>query len=411
MPCPGSEPDHLALLRGEDLSIELDRERALLDEDDVPSLTDVRVFEAGLEPEPEDLGVRTELLLLEGMAPWDKRHSLQARVISGHRGECSGAPAPSQGRIEGTFAANPLSWVRFSSCAPESPPYTEHMARPAQMRKHRSSPSRASSDALPLPLEAPASAAAEATPDLRLVMPEESAETLSARTSGATPARTSGATPARTSGATVPASTEVSVAEAPVSSEIVTAVPASADAPDIQATVPASAEVSVAETPVSSEIVTAVPASADAPDIQADATANESPEPAAETKTEASSPAADSSELASLVKEPKAESAPVSESAKFAKAVAPPSVVEESSINYDDEGLLELELDDMQYRFDAGKQGTALCLSVREVGTYRWSSLGELKWDGRDLRSKAVDRKLLARLSLALREYSQAQGE
>lgn len=361
MPCPGSEPDHLALLRGEDLSIELDRERALLDEDDVPSLTDVRVFEAGLEPEPEDLGVRTELLLLEGMAPWDKRHSLQARVISGHRGECSGAPAPSQGRIEGTFAANPLSWVRFSSCAPESPPYTEHMARPAQMRKHRSSPSRASSDALPLPLEAPASAAAEATPDLRLVMPEESAETLSARTSGAT--------------------------------------------------VPASAEVSVAEAPVSSEIVTAVPASADAPDIQADATANESPEPAAETKTEASSPAADSSELASLVKEPKAESAPVSESAKFAKAVAPPSVVEESSINYDDEGLLELELDDMQYRFDAGKQGTALCLSVREVGTYRWSSLGELKWDGRDLRSKAVDRKLLARLSLALREYSQAQGE
>lgn len=99
------------------------------------------------------------------------------------------------------------------------------------------------------------------------------------------------------------------------------------------------------------------------------------------------------------------------ESAKFAKAATAPSVVEESSINYDDEGLLELALDEMQYRFDAGKQGTALCLSAREMGTYRWSAVGELKWDGRDLRSKAVDRKLLTRLSLALREFSQAQGE
>lgn len=87
------------------------------------------------------------------------------------------------------------------------------------------------------------------------------------------------------------------------------------------------------------------------------------------------------------------------------------SQVQDSSINYDDEGLLEVELEEAQYRFDAGKQGTALCLSVRAVGTYRWSSLGELKWDGRDLRSKSLERKLLGRLSLALREFSQAQAD
>lgn len=84
MTSPGSEPNDLTFLSGEDLSIEFDRESALLHQNDVPPLTDVRVFEAGLKSQPEDLRVRAELLLFEGMPSLDERHSLEARVIGGH---------------------------------------------------------------------------------------------------------------------------------------------------------------------------------------------------------------------------------------------------------------------------------------------------------------------------------------
>jgi hypothetical protein len=77
----------------------------------------------------------------------------------------------------------------------------------------------------------------------------------------------------------------------------------------------------------------------------------------------------------------------------------------DSPVNYDDEGLTEVTLGETQFRFDSGKQGTALCLSRRTAGTYRWSYVGELRWDGRDLRSRALERKLLGELSLALRRF------
>ena len=79
-------------------------------------------------------------------------------------------------------------------------------------------------------------------------------------------------------------------------------------------------------------------------------------------------------------------------------------------ISYDEPGLLEVELEDRLYRLDSGKQGTALCLSVRAVGTYRFRFLGELRWDRRDLRSKSVDRKLLGQLSRHLRELPREEG-
>ncbi len=257
------------------------------------------------------------------------------------------------------------------------------------MRKHRSSPSRASSDALELPLEVAAASTAlpslpsDGAPDLRLVAPEGPATPCLVAPEG--PATPSGDAPVDEA---APATLHGPIAE--VSSS-------EAQAPAAMANV----EVAV------SEAEPAAPVDAVASTAEAEGARRiESSEPAlaSEESRVDSEPAPASEEL-------KVEAAPPPESAKYAKAVVPPSVVEESSINYDDEGLLELELDDMQYRFDAGKQGTALCLSVRELGTYRWSSVGELKWDGRDLRSKAVDRKLLGRLSLALREYSQAQGE
>jgi len=76
-------------------------------------------------------------------------------------------------------------------------------------------------------------------------------------------------------------------------------------------------------------------------------------------------------------------------------------------VNYDEEGLGEVEIDGLIYRFDSGKQGTALCLSRRREGVWRWSYVGELRWDGRDLRSKALDRALLTRLSASLRTLAE----
>ncbi len=83
---------------------------------------------------------------------------------------------------------------------------------------------------------------------------------------------------------------------------------------------------------------------------------------------------------------------------------------EVSPVNYDEEGLGEVELDGVIYRFDSGKQGTALCLSSRTEENWRWRFCGELRWDGRDLRSKALDRKLLAQLSLHLRQLASEES-
>ena len=296
------------------------------------------------------------------------------------------------------------------------------------MRKHRSSPSRASSDALELPLEVAAASTAlpslpsDGAPDLRLVAPEGPATPCLVAPEG--PATPSGdapvdeAAPATLHGpiaevssseAQAPAAmanVEVAVSEAEPAAPV-DAVASTAEAEGARRIESSEPALASEESRVDSEPALASEASRvdSEPALASEESRVDSePAPASEESRVDSEPAPASEEL-------KVEAAPPPESAKYAKAVVPPSVVEESSINYDDEGLLELELDDMQYRFDAGKQGTALCLSVRELGTYRWSSVGELKWDGRDLRSKAVDRKLLGRLSLALREYSQAQGE
>lgn len=121
-----------------------------------------------------------------------------------------------------------------------------------------------------------------------------------------------------------------------------------------------------------------------------------------------------------LVTPPAAE--PISEVSAEAKAspdpaetkaspdVADAEPTETSPVNYDDEGLGEVEIEGAIYRFDSGKQGTALCLSRRSEGAWRWNYLGELRWDGRDLRSRALDRRLLSRLSESLRSLAERVG-
>jgi len=62
------------------------------------------------------------------------------------------------------------------------------------------------------------------------------------------------------------------------------------------------------------------------------------------------------------------------------------------SVNYDGASLLEVEHEGLDYRFDTGKQGTALCVSTRVPGTYLWQFVAEARFDNATLRCSALDR-------------------
>jgi hypothetical protein len=79
-----------------------------------------------------------------------------------------------------------------------------------------------------------------------------------------------------------------------------------------------------------------------------------------------------------------------------------PTEVSDGGVNYESTPLVELEVDGTQYRIDAGKQGTALCISTRGAGTWAWRFGGEARWDGSTMRSKAFERRILVSLSTAL---------
>ncbi len=51
------------------------------------------------------------------------------------------------------------------------------------------------------------------------------------------------------------------------------------------------------------------------------------------------------------------------------------------AINYDSPPLVEVEIEGTDFRLDAGKQGTALCISTRPSGSWDWSFGGEARWD------------------------------
>lgn len=78
--------------------------------------------------------------------------------------------------------------------------------------------------------------------------------------------------------------------------------------------------------------------------------------------------------------------------------------LESESVNYDSEPVLETEFDGVDYRLDAGKAGTALCISAREPGTWDWSFVGEAKWDTYTLRCKALHRQICEGLGRQLKE-------
>ena len=83
---------------------------------------------------------------------------------------------------------------------------------------------------------------------------------------------------------------------------------------------------------------------------------------------------------------------------------APEVSTEVPTMSYDEPGLLEHDVGDTSYRLDSGKQGTALALSTRPVGSWDWSYETEMKWDGKSLKCRAYDYTLLKELSFAFRQ-------
>jgi hypothetical protein len=75
----------------------------------------------------------------------------------------------------------------------------------------------------------------------------------------------------------------------------------------------------------------------------------------------------------------------------------------QGEVNYESPAVAEMAIEGTDYRIDSGKQGTALCISTRPSGTWDWSFAAEGRWDGSSIRTKAVDRPVLLKLSDALR--------
>lgn len=75
-------------------------------------------------------------------------------------------------------------------------------------------------------------------------------------------------------------------------------------------------------------------------------------------------------------------------------------------VNYDSDPILEVDLEGIDYRLDPGKQGTALCVSMKDSGSWDWEFVGEAKWDATSLRCKELPRPIRESLAQALRQLA-----
>ena len=96
-----------------------------------------------------------------------------------------------------------------------------------------------------------------------------------------------------------------------------------------------------------------------------------------------------------------AELSPLSSSAEVQDAAEVQDTGGEA-VNYEESPLIELEIEGTDYRLDAGRAGTALCISTRPSGSWSWVFRGEARWQAKVLRCKAFDRTVLMELSSAL---------
>jgi hypothetical protein len=73
-----------------------------------------------------------------------------------------------------------------------------------------------------------------------------------------------------------------------------------------------------------------------------------------------------------------------------------------AGVNYESNPVAEAAIGDTEYRIDAGKQGTSICVSTRQAGSWDWSFLCEARWDGSELRTKGLERSIRTELSRVL---------
>lgn len=74
----------------------------------------------------------------------------------------------------------------------------------------------------------------------------------------------------------------------------------------------------------------------------------------------------------------------------------------ESAVDYDFAPIAEVEVNETQYRVDAGFRG-AVAISARSSGSWSWSVVAEGRWDGLSLKAKTLDRPIVMELEKALR--------
>ena len=84
--------------------------------------------------------------------------------------------------------------------------------------------------------------------------------------------------------------------------------------------------------------------------------------------------------------------------------------VSAGSVNYDDQPIVQLEIDGVDYRLDTGL-GAAVAVSSRESGTWEWSPVTEGRWDGRRLRARGVEHVIALQLGEALGVAMSSRGE
>ena len=97
----------------------------------------------------------------------------------------------------------------------------------------------------------------------------------------------------------------------------------------------------------------------------------------------------------------------------FKGAIPKPVIAEDTGVpvmSYDEPGLLECEIDEVRYRIDSGRQGTALALSSCPGGSWDWTFVAELQWDGHDIKCKAIGYELCGKLATAFKQALEDMG-